>query len=236
VLELRRVVKRYPGGPAGSILAVAGVSLSINHGEVVALYGPSGSGKSTLLQIAAAVLRPDSGDVVVDGKSIVSLSEDEAAEYRMRRLGFIRQSLDLLPGASVLDNAALKLIGEQPRRTAHRQVGPVLERLGLGERLNHMAENLSMGERQRVLIARAISTHPSLLLADEPTGSLDTERGTEVLQQLLAYCRDQPAALLLVTHDPKAASFADRSLTLSDGRLLDLPAPQPAAEPDTNRV
>ncbi|HTZ88605.1 MAG TPA: ATP-binding cassette domain-containing protein [Solirubrobacteraceae bacterium] len=210
--------------------------MAISVGEAVALYGPSGSGKSTLLRIAAAVLKPDSGDVLVDGQSIVSLSETDAAEYRMRKLGFVRQSLDLLPGASALDNAAFKLIGDQPRRAAHRQVGPILERLGLGDRLDQKAEHLSMGERQRVLIARAISTNPELLLADEPTGSLDTERGTEVLEHLLAYCRERPAALLLVTHDPKAASIATRTFTLRDGHLLDAPLPRAAPKPDTGAV
>jgi putative ABC transport system ATP-binding protein len=236
VLELRRVVKRYPGGPAGSILAVADVSMAISVGEAVALYGPSGSGKSTLLRIAAAVLKPDSGDVLVNGQSIVSLSDADAAEYRMSNVGFIRQSLDLLPGASALDNAAFKLIGDQPRRAAHRQVGPILERLGLGDRLDQKAEHLSMGERQRVLIARAISTNPELLLADEPTGSLDTERGTEVLEHLIAYCRERPAALLLVTHDPKAASFATRTFTLRDGQLQDAPRTAAVPKPDDDAV
>lgn len=228
MLELRDVVKRYPVGATGSILAVSDVSLSIAAGEMIALYGPSGSGKSTLLQIAAAVMKPDAGDILVDGQSIVSLTEREAADYRMSRLGFIRQSLDLIPGATALDNAALKLIGRLSKREAHREVGPLLDRLGLTERLTHRAENLSMGERQRVLIARAISTNPGLLLADEPTGSLDTERGREVLGQLLVYCRERPAAVLLVTHDPQAAAFADRIYTLRDGCLLQTEAPEPA--------
>jgi putative ABC transport system ATP-binding protein len=236
VLELRNVVKRYPVGSAGSILAVSDVSLSIPPGEMIALYGPSGSGKSTLLHIAAAVMRPDAGDVLVEGRSIVSLSEREAAEYRMSRLGFVRQSLDLIPGASALDNAALKLIGHLPRRDAHREVGPLLDRLGLAERLAQRSENLSMGERQRVLIARAISTRPGVLLADEPTGSLDTERGREVLEQLLAYCRERPAAVLLVTHDPQAAAYADHTYTLRDGRLLPTGAPEPAPGSDMSMV
>jgi putative ABC transport system ATP-binding protein len=236
VLELHDVVKRYPVGAAGSILAVSGVSLSIAAGEMIALYGPSGSGKSTLLQIAAAVLKPDSGDVSVDGQSIVSLSEREAADYRMSRLGFVRQSLDLIPGATALDNAALKLIGRVPRREAYREVGPLLDGLGLAGRLDQRSEDLSMGERQRVLIARAISTRPSVVLADEPTGSLDTERGCEVLGQLRAYCHERPAAVLLVTHDPQAAAYADRTYTLRDGRLSRRAAPEPLAGSDMSVV
>lgn len=236
MLELCNVVKRYPLGPTGSVPAVSDVSLSISAGEMIALYGPSGSGKSTLLQIAAAVIKPDAGDVLVDGQSIVSLSEREAADYRMSRLGFVRQSLDLIPGATALDNAALKLIGRLPRRNAYREVGPLLDRLGLAERLTQRSENLSMGERQRVLIARAISTRPGLLLADEPTGSLDTERGQEVLEQLLAYCRERPAAVLLVTHDPRAAAYADHTYTLRDGRLLAVEAPETAPGSDMSVV
>lgn len=231
MIELRNVVKRYPVGATGSILAVSNVSLSICAGEMIALYGPSGSGKSTLLHIAAAVMKPDAGDVLVEGQSIVSLSEREAADYRMSRLGFVRQSLDLIPGATALDNAALKLIGRLPRRDAYREVGPLLDRLGLAKRLTQRSEHLSMGERQRVLIARAISTRPGVLLADEPTGSLDTERGREVLGQLRVYCRERPAAVLLVTHDPQAAAYADRTYALRDGHLLQTAVPEPATGP-----
>lgn len=222
MLELREVVKRFPVGDAEPVRAVDGVSLSVAAGELVALYGPSGSGKSTLLLLAAAVMRPDSGVVLLDQARVSSFSPSEAAEYRMNTVGFVRQSLDLLPGASALDNAAIKLLGRRAAvREAHRQVAPLLDRLGLGERLNHRAEELSMGERQRVMIARALSTEPRLLLADEPTGSLDSERGQEVLSLLRELCRERGIAVLLVTHDPRAATFADRVLTLRDGMLDD---------------
>jgi putative ABC transport system ATP-binding protein len=222
VLELRELVKRYPVGDAEPVNAVDGVSLSISAGELVALYGPSGSGKSTLLMIVAAVLRPDSGSVSVSGREVSAFSAREAARYRMQELGFIRQSLDLIPGASALDNAALKLLGKPCGvREARRRVEPLLSRLGLGERLNHRAEQLSMGERQRVMIARALSTAPKLVLADEPTGSLDSERGREVLALLSELCRERGLAVLLVTHDPEAAAYADRVHTLRDGRLAD---------------
>jgi putative ABC transport system ATP-binding protein len=222
VLELRELVKRYTLGEAGSVSAVDGVSLSIAEGELVALYGPSGSGKTTLLMMAAAVLRPDGGKVLVDGREVSALSNRDAASYRMQELGFIRQSLDLIPGATALDNAALKLLGRPAGvREARRRVEPLLKRLGLGERLGSRAEQLSMGERQRVMIARALSTDPKLVLADEPTGSLDTERGGEVLGLLSGLCRERGIAVLLVTHDPQAAGYADRVHTLRDGRLAD---------------
>jgi putative ABC transport system ATP-binding protein len=220
VLEFREVAKRYSIGTADSILAVANVSLSVSRGELAALYGPSGSGKSTLLLLAAAVLTPDSGDVLIDGRSVAALSPREAARYRMDELGFIRQSLDLIPGATTLENAALKLIGEgHTVREAHRAVAPMLDRLGLGHRLHQRSEALSMGERQRVMIARALSNGPRVVLADEPTGNLDTERGREVLELLLELCRERSIAVLLVTHDPQAADVADSRYTLRDGRL-----------------
>ncbi|HEV2973473.1 MAG TPA: ABC transporter ATP-binding protein [Solirubrobacteraceae bacterium] len=220
MLELREVVKRFPVGDAEPIRAVDGVSLSVDAGELVALYGPSGSGKSTLLMLAAAVIRPDSGAILLDRERVSSFSPSEAARYRLETVGFVRQSLDLIPGASALENAALKLLGRRAAvRDAHRQVTPLLDRLGLGERLKHRAEDLSMGERQRVMIARALSTEPRLVLADEPTGSLDSERGEEVLSLLSELCREREIAVLLVTHDPKAAAFADRVHTLRDGLL-----------------
>ena len=221
MLELSELVKRFPVGDAEPVSAVDGVSLSIAAGELVALYGPSGSGKSTLLMMAAAVLRPDSGSVLVAGRDVSRLSAGEAARYRMHELGFIRQSLDLIPGASALDNAAVKLLGKPASvREARRKVEPLLRRLGLSERLGHRAEQLSMGERQRVMIARALSTEPKVVLADEPTGSLDSERGAEVLSMLRDLCHARGIAVLLVTHDPEAAAYADRVETLRDGRLL----------------
>ena len=221
MLQLSELVKRYPVGDAEPVSAVDGVSLSISAGELVALCGPSGSGKSTLLMLAAAVLRPDSGSVVVAGREVSALTSREAASYRMHDLGFIRQSLNLIPGASALDNAAVKLLGKPASvREARRRVEPLLVRLGLRERLNHRAEQLSMGERQRVMIARALSTDPKLVLADEPTGSLDSERGAEVLAMLRELCRERGIAVLLVTHDPAAAAYADRVETLRDGCLV----------------
>jgi putative ABC transport system ATP-binding protein len=220
MLELTDLVKHYTVGEQEPVRAVDGVSLAIAPGELVALYGPSGSGKTTLLMLIAALLHPDSGSIVLDGREISALSESAAAAYRLSELGFVRQSLNLVPGVSALDNAALKLLGTKlGAREAHRRVTPLLEQLGLGERLRNRPDQLSMGERQRVMIARAPSTEPKLLLADEPTGSLDTRRGREVLELLTGICREHHVAVLLVTHDPRAAMYADRVHSLCDGRL-----------------
>ena len=218
MLELRELVKHYRVGEGEPIRAVDGVSLSIETGELVALYGPSGSGKSTLLTLVAALLRPDSGQVLLDGREISALSEEEAASYRLHDLGFVSQTADLLAGARVIENAALKL-WLSDRRGAEERVRPLLERLGLGGRLKHRSEQLSIGERQRLMIALALSMKPRLVLADEPTGSLDTQRSNEVLALLREVCEEQQVAVLLVTHDPQAAAFADRVLELRDGRL-----------------
>ncbi|HWY90703.1 MAG TPA: ABC transporter ATP-binding protein [Solirubrobacteraceae bacterium] len=222
MLELRDLVKHYQSGDGEIVRAVDGVSMSISAGELVALYGPSGSGKTTLLMLIAALLRPDAGAVLMNGRDVSELSDANAARYRLHELGFVRQSLNLVPGVSALDNAALKLLGvDIGAREAHRRVMPLLERLGLRQRAKHRAEQLSMGERQRVMIARALSTEPKLLLADEPTGSLDSARSREVLGLLTEVCREREVAVLLVTHDPQAAGYADHVHALLDGRLVD---------------
>ncbi|HEY2537576.1 MAG TPA: ABC transporter ATP-binding protein [Solirubrobacteraceae bacterium] len=222
MLELRALVKHYQAGDGEIVRAVDGVSTLIAPGELVALYGPSGSGKTTLLMLIAALLRPDAGAVLMDGRDVGELSDGDAARYRLHELGFVRQSLNLVPGVSALDNAALKLLGvDIGAREAHRRVLPLLERLGLEGRTKHRAEQLSMGERQRVMIARALSTEPKLLLADEPTGSLDSARSREVLSLLTEVCRERGVSVMLVTHDPQAAGYADRVHALLDGKLVD---------------
>jgi len=222
MLELRDLVKHYQAGDGETVRAVDGVSTSISAGEMVALYGPSGSGKTTLLMLIAALLRPDAGAVLMDGRDVSELSDTDAARYRLHELGFVRQSLNLVPGVSALDNAALKLLGvDIGAREAHRRVMPLLERLGMRQRAKHRAEQLSMGERQRVMIARALSTEPKLLLADEPTGSLDSARSREVLGLLTEVCRERGVSVMLVTHDPQAASYADRVHALLDGKLVE---------------
>jgi putative ABC transport system ATP-binding protein len=220
MLEVRDLVKHYHVGDSESVRAVDGLSISVAAGELLALYGPSGSGKTTLLTLIAALIQPDAGTVVVDGRDLGLLSDAQRSSYRLHELGFVDQTVDPLPGGSVLQNAALKLWMLEDTRKAERRVRPLVERLGLGDRLSHRADQLSMGERQRVMIARALSTEPKLVLADEPTGNLDTRRGREVLELMSEMCRERGTAILLVTHDPQATAFADRVLALRDGRVV----------------
>jgi putative ABC transport system ATP-binding protein len=221
VLELRDVVKHYPNG-GETIRAVDGISLRVEAGEFVALYGPSGSGKTTLLLLAAALMAPDSGSVLFDGRDVGHLSERESARYRRRDLGFVFQSFHLMPGVSALDNAMIKLPGDGcTLREARDRARPWLERVGLGQRADNTPEKLSMGERQRVAIARALVNEPRLLLADEPTGNLDSKRSREVLALLRDICDERAIPVLLVTHDADARSLVDRVHTLRDGHLID---------------
>jgi putative ABC transport system ATP-binding protein len=222
VLVLREVVKHYPTVGPEPVRAVDAISMTVEPGEFVALYGPSGSGKTTLLLLIAALMRPDAGSVLFDGRDVSTLSNREAAHYRMQDVGIVRQNVQLVAGLSALDNAALKLAGSHMRvRDAERQVAPLLDRLGLRDRLDHRAKELSMGERQRVLIARALSTNPRLVLADEPTGSLDSRRGRDVLGLLADVCSERRVGMILATHDPQAAQFADRVQALRDGQLME---------------
>jgi putative ABC transport system ATP-binding protein len=171
--------------------------------------------------LIAALIQPDAGTVTVAGRNLDTLSDAARSRYRLRDLGFVDQTFDLLPGGNVTQNAALKLWMVENTRKAERRVEPLLMRLGLGDRLAHRADQLSMGERQRVMIARALSTQPQLVLADEPTGNLDTRRSREVLELLSEICRESKTAVLLVTHDPQATAVADRVLALQDGRITD---------------
>jgi putative ABC transport system ATP-binding protein len=220
-LRLCEVVKHYPSG--GEIVrAVDGVSLQIDPGELVALYGPSGSGKTTLLLLAAGLMDPDEGEISFDGRELNGMSARESARYRLRDVGFVFQSFHLMPGASALDNALIKLpVSGYTLREARLKTVPWLQRVGLGERLDHRPDQLSMGERQRVAIARALVGEPRLLLADEPTGNLDSARTREILSLLRDVCHESGIPGLLVTHDSEAMSYVDRTLTLRDGRLLD---------------
>jgi putative ABC transport system ATP-binding protein len=227
MLELREVVKTYVAGDE-HVRAAAGISLVVEPGELVALYGPSGSGKTTLLLLAAGILRPDSGRVLFDQRDIAAMGDREAAGYRMRDVGIIFQSFQLIPGASALDNATVKLLGRgAARRDARRRAQPWLDRVGVGSKAERHPAKLSAGERQRVAVARALANEPRLLLADEPTGNLDSESGRVVLSLLAEICHSQGLAVLLATHDPAALDFADRALQLRDGKLTDHAPPEP---------
>jgi putative ABC transport system ATP-binding protein len=231
MLELERVVKHYRAADDEEVRAVDGVSLEVRPGDMVALQGPSGSGKTTLLLLIAGLLQADAGTIRFAGREIGSLSEDEASEYLMRDVGFIYQSVQLMPRTSVLENASLKLVlGGMGMREAKAHTAPWLQRLGLSDRLGHTPEQLSGGERQRVAIARALVGDPKLILADEPTGNLDSARSMEIVQLLHTIASERGAAVVLVTHDSEAALLAGHRYRMRDGTLA--PALQSQGDPE----
>jgi putative ABC transport system ATP-binding protein len=220
LLELDELVKHYRGGEE-PVRAIAGVTLEIEPGELVALHGPSGSGKTTLLLLIAALLRPDSGTISFEGRRLDELSEGQACEYLHRDVGFVHQGPQLMPRVSALENTSMKLLlGGMGMREAQAQALPWLERVGLADSLERTPERLSAGERQRVAIARALAGAPRLILADEPTGNLDSARSVEIVELLAEVAHERGAAVLLVTHDVEAADVADRRFTLRDGKLV----------------
>jgi putative ABC transport system ATP-binding protein len=233
MLELERVVKRYDAA-SEPVRAVDGVTLSLRAGEMLALQGPSGSGKTTLLLLIAGLIKADKGTVRFRGRDVGRFSGDQLAEYLQRDVGFIYQAFHLMPQVSVIENAAMKLVlAGIGMREAKDRAFPWVERVGLADRLEHTTEQLSGGERQRVAIARALTGEPSLILADEPTGNLDSARSSEVIALLHSLARERAAAVLLVTHDGEAAGQADRCLLLRDGKLL---APEVDGRTDASRA
>lgn len=220
LLELEGVVKRYRSGEEET-RAVDGVSLTARAGEMLAVHGPSGSGKTTLLLLMAGLLEPDAGAIRYRGRAMHALTEEQASDLLMLEVGFIYQSTHLLPRVSALENAAMKLmLAGVGMRRARARAKPYLEQLGLGEKLKRTPEELSGGERQRVAIARALACEPKLILADEPTGNLDSRRSRQVVELLARIAREQGTCVVLVTHDTDAARIAERRYTLRDGRLL----------------
>jgi putative ABC transport system ATP-binding protein len=215
MIQLERIGKVYEraGGP---VQALDGVDLRVSPGEFVAVSGPSGCGKTTLLSIVGALIRPTTGRVVVGGDDLGVLSAAARAAFRARRIGFVFQMFHLLPYLTVLENVLLATGDASARQAAQA----LLERFGLGPRLNHRPAELSAGERQRVAIARAMIHHPPLILADEPTGNLDPQSAAEVLEILGSFHR-QGATVLLVTHQEQATAKADRVVFLRGGRVVD---------------
>ncbi|AUH40833.1 ABC transporter ATP-binding protein [Streptomyces sp. CMB-StM0423] len=220
-LRLVKVTKVYGTGGAeeAAVTALDGVTLSLPAGSFTAVMGPSGSGKSTLLQCAAGLDRPDSGVVMVDGAEMTGGSETELTKFRRERIGFVFQQYNLLPTLNVAQNVVLplKLAG---RRVDRARVREVLARVGLADRMRHRPDQLSGGQRQRVAIARALVAAPSVVFADEPTGALDTRSARDVLGLLQETVRVDRRTVVMVTHDPVAASYADSVLFLADGRLV----------------
>jgi putative ABC transport system ATP-binding protein len=229
LLEMRYVGKVYGQGPA-EVVALAGVDLAVEAGTMVAVMGPSGSGKSTLLTIAGSLESPSSGDVLIDDVSLTGMSRDDLARLRRRSIGYVFQDFNLLPGLTAAENVSLPLELDGVRARTARQHGlEALDLLGLADRAGHFPDQLSGGERQRVAIARAVVGDRRLLLADEPTGALDSTTGEAVMRLILAACK-RGAAAVVVTHDAQLASWADRVVFLRDGRVIDRTMPPPGPE------
>jgi putative ABC transport system ATP-binding protein len=216
-LELQDVTKEYPGG----VRALDGVSLAVQDGELVGVVGPSGSGKSTLLHVMGTLERPSGGRVSVAGADVGTLDDRELAGLRAGSIGFVFQAFFLIDGMTALENVAQGLLYSGTpveQRTAAARVA--LERVGLGHRMHHRPEQLSGGERQRVAIARAVVARPAIVFADEPTGNLDSNASAEVLGFLRDAVNEHGQSIVMVTHDPLAAAYADRVVFLADGNVV----------------
>jgi putative ABC transport system ATP-binding protein len=228
-LELRRVSKSYGAG-ATEVHAIQDVDLFVDRGSLVAVMGPSGSGKSTLLTIAGSLEEPTSGEVLIDGTSLKSMSRNDKARLRRRTIGYVFQDFNLLSGLTAVENVSLPLELDGLSGKRAQAAGMVaLEGLGLADRAKHYPDELSGGERQRVAIARAVVGERHLLLADEPSGALDSTNSEAVMRMILAACK-QGVAAVVVTHDAQLASWADRVVFLRDGRVVDQTMPPPSPE------
>jgi putative ABC transport system ATP-binding protein len=218
VLELIDVVKEYPGDPP--VVALAGVSLRIDQGELVAIVGPSGSGKSTLLHVMGTLERPTRGVVRIAGEDTSTMSDKQLSGLRARRLGFVFQQFFLLDGLSVVDNVADGLLYRGGRIADRRQLAQTaIERVGLGHRRQHRPNQLSGGEQQRTAIARALAGRPALVMADEPTGNLDSATGTSILE-LLRELHEEGTTIVVITHDLDVAAAMARRIEIRDGRII----------------
>ena len=222
ILEAHDLAKRYRLG-ATTVDALRGVSLTVGEGEFVALMGPSGSGKSTLLQLLGGLDRPTAGEVILQGETISQLGDDAATRLRRDRTGFVFQSFNLIPLLDVTENISLPftIAGLDGSGDLKDRIRDVIALVDLTGKEHHRPDELSAGEQQRVAIARALVTRPALLFADEPTGNLDYTTGTEILDALWRSCVERHQTVVLVTHDSKAAAYADRVLVISDGRIRD---------------
>ncbi len=219
-LETDSIVKTYQSD-SGTIHAVEDVSLQVRSGEFVALVGPSGSGKTTMLSILAALLQPTSGKVLLDGQDLASMNEVERVALRREKIGFTFQANNLVPYLSALENVELMLrLNNKLDKTGKMRSQELLARLGLGDRLHNLPGQMSGGQQQRVAIARALIHNPSLVLADEPTASLDTERAYQVVETFSGLIHEQNRAGIMVTHDLRMCEFVDRVLQMRDGKLV----------------
>jgi putative ABC transport system ATP-binding protein len=217
--EVRNATRSFRRGDA-TINALGGVDLTIAHGEIVALVGPSGSGKTTLLQLLGALDRPTSGQIFFEGRDLATLGDNELADLRLRAFGFVFQTFNLIPTLNALENVEAKLAPTGlPASELRARSFALLEEVGLSDRADHLPSQLSGGEQQRVAIARALSTEPRVVLADEPTGNLDSKTGSEVVDLLTSLSQEHGHTVILVTHDTEIAAKAHRSIRMQDGRL-----------------
>ena len=228
IIRLVGLTRQYRMGPT-LVPAVDGIDLEIPRGDAVALVGPSGSGKSTLLNLVGGLDRPTSGEIWVDGENIATASAKRLVEHRKNRIGFVFQSFNLLAYRSAIENVEVPMMLADMSRQARRQrAAELLGRMGLGARMDHRPSQLSGGEQQRVAIARALANNPSILLADEPTGNLDSATGTEVMH-LLQSLNAEGLTLIIVTHDMNVAAYANRVVRLRDGKIVAVEAGEPVA-------
>ncbi|WP_197489368.1 ABC transporter ATP-binding protein [Planctomyces sp. SH-PL14] len=218
-LQLIRIVKRFRQGDS-AIEAVRQASLTVNRGEFVAIMGASGSGKSTMLHVAAGLTAPDEGQVLVDSTDLSKLSDSQLTGFRRRRIGLVFQAFNLIPSLTAEDNVMLPAVSEGRDRDVNAEVAGILERLGLSQRRKHRPDALSGGEQQRVAIARALIMNPALVMADEPTGSLDSVTGQSICRLLTELREEQERTIVVVTHEPSVARWAQRVVVMKDGRIL----------------
>jgi putative ABC transport system ATP-binding protein len=220
VLATESLTKQYQMGEV-LVTALDGVDFSVERGEFVAIMGPSGSGKSTLLHLLGGLDYPTAGEVYLNGEPLSKLSDDQITRLRRRKVGFIFQFYNLLPTLTTLENVALPLMIDGQSATRSRSlIDELLGLVGLADRGDHRPDQLSGGQQQRVAIARAFVNQPEIVLADEPTGNLDSHSGTAILELLRRTCRELKATIVMVTHDPRAASYADRVVFLKDGKVV----------------
>lgn len=221
IIEVRHLRKEYPAADE-TVVALDGIDLVIPRGQICCVYGESGSGKSTLLNQLAGMEKPTRGGVRIGGTVISRLDERELASFRQRHLGFVFQSYNLLPNLTAVENVAMPLMFRGvPKTQREKAARGMLRRVGLGKRLNHYPTQMSGGQQQRVGIARAFVARPQVVFADEPTGNLDSKTKIDVMEMIVSFARALDQTIVLVTHDDNMAAYADRVVTLLDGRIID---------------